>query len=792
MKSTQPNTGVSLLTVVMPWKGIMVPNAAIITDKVAQSGVFTSVEIQQLIITVYQNEELTNDLPGISEEEACKIGTDGLVSVGQQVFYNDILVGKIDKSKQEGSANEKLLKAIFGDTAGGENCSMRMPFHDPAIVVSIERNGSKITINLAIARDVRVGDILYDSAENEIVIAGIIPESEMPHIKGVTKEKPQIVITAPSPVVQTMNPYWHDGSFAVVYSLKNPGFTLLSPQKKIKPTKSAQWECLGESATIGVITLQKVERLVEQKIESFGICLSRNTFGQLTHGLKFNKNFIALLQKKGLKKNVQEILTIKSDTFDRYANALGILLFGNKPTGPEPTGMAELLITFLKALGFSFSATEHGKVIINRMTKEHVLELSSGEVLKSESINFKTGESVKNGIACQKIFGSITNYRCECGKYDSKRWKGTTCDKCGVTIDSSLRKKRFGHIAFAVPIVHPFSQKVSAFCSKVEKLWKTDDDEVFGLSFTEYIAFARKSCGIEESEIMTHLPILPAGLREITSAGDGRFYSTDINDLYERVIIRNNRLIHLIEMKAPTVIFANEARMLQESVNNLFKGVKDSHNRFKKGLSQHLAESNNLLYSKKVSYACKGVGIPAADIAIDECRIPTEHALEIFQPYIIKFLIDESFEEEDQNRLTFKSAKKMVQKRHPHVIEILDKAISDLIVLVTNSNQDKVYAFKPLISTGEAIQLHSVALLALGIELETNNRIINIHVPLLSAAQEEARSILFSSELRESKTLLSSKRFSWIKVKNLMEVISQQKEYQFSLSSLDQVLLTSQ
>jgi DNA-directed RNA polymerase subunit beta' len=419
------------------------------------------------------------------------------------------------------------------------------------------------------------------------------------------------------------------------------------------------------------------------------------------------------------------------------------------------------------------------KITISLASPESILESSRGEVLKPETINYRTHKPERDGLFCERIFGPVKDYECACGKYKRIRYKGIVCDRCGVEVtEKKVRRDRVGHINLVVPVAHIWyfkslpnkigyllglpSKKLDmiiyyeryvviqpgvAVGPEGEPLNKLDflteeeyldiydtlpedneylDDEhpdkfiakmgaeaisdllsridVDSLSYelrdkahnetskqrkTEYLkrlsvveSFRDANTRIEnrpEWMIMKVVPVIPPELRPLVPLDGGRFATSDLNDLYRRVIIRNNRLKRLIEIKAPEVILRNEKRMLQESVDSLFdntrkaSAVKTESNRALKSLSDSLKGKQgrfrqNLL-GKRVDYSARSVIIVGPELKLHECGIPKGMAAELYKPFIIRKLIERGIVK------TVKSAKRIIDKREPVVWDILENVL---------------------------------------------------------------------------------------------------------------------
>jgi DNA-directed RNA polymerase subunit beta' len=485
------------------------------------------------------------------------------------------------------------------------------------------------------------------------------------------------------------------------------------------------------------------------------------------------------------------------------------------------------------------------KISISLSSPEEILERSYGEVLKPETINYRTYKPERDGLFCERIFGPVKDYECHCGKYKRIRYKGIVCDRCGVEVtEKKVRRERMGHIALVVPVAHiwyfrslpnkigyllglPTKKldsiiyyeryvvinpgvkeadgiKLLDFLTEEEYLdildtlpkdnaLLDDDDpnkfiarmgaealyqiltrlDLDDLSYTlrhkantetsqqrknEALkrlqvveAFrASKSLNRPEWMIVRVVPVIPPDLRPLVPLDGGRFATSDLNDLYRRVIIRNNRLKRLIEIKAPEVILRNEKRMLQEAVDSLFdnsrksNAVKTENNRALKSLSDSLKGKQgrfrqNLL-GKRVDYSARSVIVVGPKLKIHECGLPKDMAAELYKPFIIRKLIERGIVK------TVKSAKKIVDRKDPVVWEILENVLKGHPVMLNRAptlHRLSIQAFQPVMIEGKAIQLHP--LVCTGFNADFDGDQMAVHLPLGNAAILEAQLLMLSS-----------------------------------------------
>ncbi len=486
------------------------------------------------------------------------------------------------------------------------------------------------------------------------------------------------------------------------------------------------------------------------------------------------------------------------------------------------------------------------QISIGLSSPEDILERSSGEVLKPETINYRTYKPERDGLFCERIFGPVKDYECHCGKYKRIRYRGIICDRCGVEVtEKKVRRERMGHISLVVPVAHIWyfkslpnkigyllglpTKKLDSiiyyerylvinpgvkaddgiaemdFLTEEEYLdildtlpkgnQQLDDDDpdkfiakmgaealhmvlsrldLDELSYDlrhkantetsqqrknealkrlQVIEAFRESKDVNKPEwmIIKVVPITPPELRPLVPLDGGRFATSDLNDLYRRVIIRNNRLKRLIEIKAPEVILRNEKRMLQEAVDSLFdnsrksNAVKTDANRPLKSLSDSLKGKQgrfrqNLL-GKRVDYSARSVIVIGPDLKLHECGIPKDMAAEIYKPFIIRKLIERGIVK------TVKSAKKIVDRKDTIVWDILENVLRGHPVLLNRAptlHRLGIQAFQPKLIEGKAIQLHPLACAAFNADFDGDQ--MAVHLPLGNAAILEAQMLMLGSQ----------------------------------------------
>ena len=465
---------------------------------------------------------------------------------------------------------------------------------------------------------------------------------------------------------------------------------------------------------------------------------------------------------------------------------------------------------------------------IGLASPEMIRSWSYGEVTKPETINYRTLRPERDGLFCEKIFGPTKDWECACGKYKRVRYKGKTCEKCGVEVTTKkVRRERMGHIELAAPVSHIWYfkatpsrmgllldisprllEKVIYFgqyivldpgntpLEKKQMLTETEYHQMYEkyendfrvgmgaeaikellheidieklseqlkaelnaasgqkklriIKRLEVVEAFRKSGNKPEWMILDAVPVIPPEIRPMVQLDGGRFATSDLNDLYRRVINRNNRLKKLLELYAPEIIIKNEKRMLQEAVDALIdngrhgKPVTGSSNRPLKSLSEMLRGKQgrfrqNLL-GKRVDYSGRSVIVVGPTLKIYQCGLPKEMALELFKPFVMKRLV------ETQNASNIKDAKKKVDKASPEVWDALENVIKDHPVLLNRAptlHRLSIQAFEPVLVEGRAIKLHPLVCTAFNADFDGDQ--MPVHVPLSSEAQAEARFLMLSA-----------------------------------------------
>jgi len=504
------------------------------------------------------------------------------------------------------------------------------------------------------------------------------------------------------------------------------------------------------------------------------------------------------------------------------------------------------LLNFMAFRKDNKTKTTFSKISIGLASPEEILELSSGEVLKPETINYRTYKPERDGLFCERIFGPVKDYECHCGKYKRIRYKGIVCDRCGVEVtEKKVRRERMGHIQLVVPVAHIWYFR--SLPNKIGYLLGMPTKKLDAIIYYEKYVIIQAGMlstqeGIEEGELLSEdeyldiletlprenqlledtdpnkfiakmgaeaiydllaridldtlsydlrhkadtdtsqqrknealkrlqvvesfrvsrnrnkpqwmivkiVPVIPPELRPLVPLDGGRFATSDLNDLYRRVIIRNNRLKRLIEIKAPEVILRNEKRMLQEAVDSLFdnsrksSAVKTDANRPLKSLSDSLKGKQgrfrqNLL-GKRVDYSARSVIVVGPELKMHECGLPKDMAAELYKPFVIRKLIERGIVK------TVKSAKKIIDRKDPVVWDILEYVMKGHPVLLNRAptlHRLGIQAFQPHMIEGKAIQLHPLACTAFNADFDGDQ--MAVHLPLGNEAVLEAQLLMLAS-----------------------------------------------
>lgn len=916
--------GQNLLVAFVSWEGANFEDAIVLSERVVQEDRFTSIHIEEYSCDVRDTklgpEVTTYDIPNISEDKLKNLDEEGIIRIGAEVKAGDILVGKISpKGESELTSEERLLRAIFGEKARDvKDTSLTVPHGKVGRIVNVKvfdrERGDKlepgiirrIQVEIAELRKVQAGDKLAGRHGNKGVISQVRAVEDMPYLEDGT---PVDIVLNPLGVISRMNLgqilETHLGWAAskLGYRAITPGLDSASEAEVREELKKAglpedgktklydgrTGQAFDNRVMVGQIYMLKLNHLVEDKahmrsIGPYSLITQQPLGGKAQFGgQRFGEMEVWALEGYGARHTLQEMLTIKSDDVMGRAAAYESIIRGETIKEPNVPASFNVLVNELKSLAFniqplyenesdrkdSFSALK-----ISVASPEDILKWSHGEVIKPETINYRTQRPEKDGLFSERIFGPTKDYECYCGKYRRIRYKGVICDKCGVEVTkASVRRERIGHIALAAPVSHIWFLKsipsrlslaLDASTQKLERVIyysayiiteikeenrkaaledldrelkgklktvgnkdKTVKGEILDaadttkeyledlrvgqiLSENEYFALSRKfgnifkagsgaeavheilskldmKKAVQEIEaelgdakdpmsqskmlrrlkmfksmirngtrpewmIMNVLPVLPPDLRPMVALDGGRYATSDLNDLYRRVINRNNRLKKLLEIKAPDVIVRNEKRMLQEAVDALI----DNSARF--GTQQMSAQRRPLrsladmlkgkqgrfrqnLLGKRVDYSGRSVIVVGPKLKLDECGIPKRMALELFRPFVVSEIIRRGLSH------NIRSAGRFIEEHTPEVLAILEEIIKDKRVLLNRAptlHRLSVQAFRPLLIEGLAVKIPPLVCPAFNADFDGDQ--MAIHLPLSDAAQKEAKEIMASGK----------------------------------------------
>ncbi len=920
--STQNGTlalGQNLLVAFVSWEGANFEDAIILSERVVREDRFTSIHIDNYDADVRDTklgpEVTTYDIPNVSEDKLRNLDESGIIRIGAEVKAGDILVGKISpKGESDLTSEERLLRAIFGDKARDmKDTSLTLPHGKMGRVVNVKvfdrERGDKlepgiirrIHVEIAELRKVQAGDKLAGRHGNKGVISQVRAVEDMPYL---ADGRPVDIVLNPLGLVsrmnlgQTLETHLGWAASKLGYRAITPGLDSateteireelkkagLPESGKVELFDGRSGEAFQNHVTVGQIYMLKLNHLVEDKahmrsIGPYSLITQQPLGGKAQFGgQRFGEMEVWALEGYGARHTLQEMLTIKSDDVLGRAAAYESIIRGETIKEPNVPASFNVLVNELKSLGLniqplyenetdrkdSFSALK-----ISVASADDIMKWSHGEVIKPETINYRTQRPEKDGLFSERIFGPTKDYECYCGKYRRIRYKGVVCDKCGVEVTkAAVRRERIGHITLAAPVGHIWflksipsrlglaldvsAQKLerviyySAYIitdikeesrkaaleelerelkgklkivgkdkdttSDINEAAETTRDYLKTLRIgqvlgeNEYFALSRKfgsvfkaGSGAEavreilekmdlkkeiknieaelgdakdpmdeakalrrlkmfkamvrnstrpESMILTVLPVLPPDLRPMVALDGGRFATSDLNDLYRRVINRNNRLKKLLEIKAPDVIVRNEKRMLQEAVDALI----DNSARF--GTQQMSAQRRPLrsladmlkgkqgrfrqnLLGKRVDYSGRSVIVVGPKLALDECGIPKRMALELFRPFVISEILKRGLAH------NIRSANRFIEERASDVLGILEEVIKGKYVLLNRAptlHRLSVQAFRPFLTEGLALKIPPLVCPAFNADFDGDQ--MAVHLPLSDKAQKEAREIM--------------------------------------------------
>jgi len=982
--------GQNLVVAYANFEGYGFEDAILISDRLVKEDLLTSVHIKEyqsdVVETKLGPEELTRDIPNVAETELSNLAEDGIVVVGAEVSTNDILVGKIaPKGETELTSEERLLRAIFGEKAREvRDTSLRVPHGEAGIVVGVQildrEEGDElgpgvqrsVIVKVAQLRKVTVGDKVAGRHGNKGVVAKVMPASDMPYLKDGT---PVDLIISPLSVLARMNlgqlfethlgwalsKKGEKGNLPVFdpvgpdFIEKNLREAGLPVDGKARLIDARTGEEYGEPTVVGIGYVMKLNHMIEDKIHArstgpYSLVTQQPLGGKAQMGgQRLGEMEVWALEAHRAAYTLQEMLTIKSDDIVGRAQAFGAIVKGEPIPEAKIPESFRVLVRELNSLSLSIDIEGAGapesdgegtrdtltkvrdlkdisSLKIRLASSDEVRAWSKGEIVKPETINYRTLKPEKDGLFDERIFGPTKDWECYCGKYKRIRYKGVVCDKCGVEVtESRVRRERMGHISLAAPVAHAWyfkgapsrmsllldlppkaieqvvyfarylvmsvdekgrkealktlqaahaeevseiktinAQKIELIKKDaVEKKERTSgrikDKEQLSLTLSEIELEARKretavveeekgdlarteeifakltklvrdikpfgffseeeydklsefetadfvevemgaeailkavnsldlnklssslrkeveeargkggpryvkltkrlklvdglrASGVEPgSMVLSVIPVLPPDLRPMVQLSGGRFATSDLNDLYRRVINRNNRLKHLMVLGAPEIILRNEKRMLQESVDSLIDTSQRKATRRGRGRQPLRSLSDMLkgkqgrfrqnLLGKRVDYSGRSVIVVGPELALTQCGIPKDMALEMAKPFVLREMIARGIAP------NVKSAKNMLEKAPPEVYDILEEITRDHPVLLNRAptlHKLGIQAFYPVLIEGSAIRIHPAV--CKGFNADFDGDQMAVHLPLSGKAIDEARELMLSDK----------------------------------------------
>ena len=724
----------------------------------------------------------------------------------------------------------------------------------------------RVVVYVAAKHKLQEGDKLAGRHGNKGVVARILPEEDMPYLPS---GEPIDIVLNPLGVPSRMNIGQileaHLGWAAHVLGIKvaSPIFDGASEIEIKEMLKEAGMPedgkitlydghtglAFDQKICVGYMYMMKLIHLVEEKIHARSIgpysLVTQQPLGGKAQfgGQRVGEMEVWALEAYGAAFCLQEMLTVKSDDVAGRTRIYEAIVKGEQRLTSGIPESFHVLVKELQGLCLDMRTekerkkaneaaqefTQFDSIVIKIASAAVIRSWSQGEVKKAETINYRTLKPEKDGLFCEKIFGPVKDWECHCGKYKGMKFKGITCDRCGVTIDHSVvRRQRMGHIELAAPVTHVwFFKAVPSRLSALLNLSLRDLERIiyyeqyvvldagstplkkhellieekyneakekYGAAFTakmgaEAVSDMLKDLNLQrltaklrqnlanskealnnrkilkalkiaqdfensdnrpEWMVLQSLPVIPPDLRPLVPLDGERFATSDLNDLYRRVINRNNRLKKLIHLNAPDIIIRNEKRMLQEAVDALLdngrhgRPVLTANNRPLKSLSDMLKGKQgrfrqNLL-GKRVDYSGRSVIVIDPNLKMHECGLPKQMAIELFDPFIIRKLREKGFVH------TIKGARRMVERGKVEVWDILEEVIRDHPILLNRAptlHRLSIQAFQPKLIESKSIKIHPLVCTAFNADFDGDQ--MAVHVPLSLEAQMEAKVIMLST-----------------------------------------------
>ncbi|KAL0263960.1 UNVERIFIED_CONTAM: hypothetical protein PYX00_011200 [Menopon gallinae] len=777
--------GRNLIVGFVPWNGYNYEDAILISERVVKEDIFTSIHIKEFVTEVRDTklglEKLTNDIPNLSETMLRNLDEDGIIRIGAKVRSGDILVGKITpKTENDTSPEFKLLSQIFGDKAKDvKDNSLRVPHGIEGTVVDVQRltreDGADlpssveeiVKVFIAKKSKLKEGDKMAGRHGNKGVVARILPEADMPYMADGT---PLDLCLNPLGVPSRMNLGQLMESqlgLAGLYLNENyatPVFQSASNDKIKEKLKEAGFcesskmtlydgytgEPLENPVMVGVMYVLKLHHLVDDKMHARSTgpysLVTQQPLGGKAHfgGQRLGEMEVWALEAYGASHVLQELLTVKSDDMVGRTKIYESIVKGEPMAVSGVPESFNVLVQELRSLALDLSMydakgkqiplTERDEELINRLPSRMGLLLDIPANQLRSVLYYEKFIVIEPGSTDLKRLQLLSEE-----EYNEKRERYDVGFVAGIgaeAIKLLLESLDLNQIA------NDLRAKME------EKGAKTDKNLLRRL---EIINNFRSSGNNPAHMILDVIPVIPPEIRPMVQLDGGRFATSDLNDLYRRVINRNNRLRRLMQLNAPDIIIRNEKRMLQESVDALFdnsrrkKSVKGAANRPLKSLSDMLKGKQgrfrqNLL-GKRVDYSGRSVIVVGPELKLHQCGLPAKMALELFKPFIMNRLIAR------ENISNIKKAKALVEQGTDEVWKILDEVIKEHPVMLNRAptlHRLGIQAFEPVLVEGKAIKLHPLVCGAFNADFDGDQ--MAVHVPLTEAAQIECWSLMLSSK----------------------------------------------
>ena len=520
-----------------------------------------------------------------------------------------------------------------------------------------------------------------------------------------------------------------------MFALRGTGFLRHRPKRKW----SNWFKTTGEIVRVVKKTRQVEDKLAGRFTGGYSL-ISQQPLGSGTNPAQpVSWPMVKALLQTGYPENVRELLTIKADAVEVRAEVYEALVKGQTVPLGHPWSTDRLKCVF-RALGFELQMDVDSLSLVPMSDNDRRV-WSHGLVKKPETINYRTYRTEADGLFCERIFGPERDWECRCGKYRGAKFEGTVCAKCGIEVTTSrVRWNRFGHFELAKPVVHPW------FLPKIAKLLGL---ELEALSELLFFGFDEEQSGVDKviarlealgintaGLVMNTLLILPPNLRPLVQLENGQFASSDVNDLYRRVINRNQKLKKLMDLNAPSTIIANETRMLQSAVSEVIDNlarpqpVLGMDYRPLCSLKEALTQAIEGLRNKRSDYSAKAVAVPDAAIARGVIGLPLAMAIQLFQPLLIRALREAELAE------TIRSARYLLKKPSGQIRDLIERiAGAEIVLVVTVIPEHQPIGLTAMVKDGEVLLLNPEDARQLGFSFAGSQ--LRVYAPLRQEAKDE-------------------------------------------------------